>query len=77
MSRRSRSEESAPRFPGSRDAFQMLRRLVVHGTLRNFNDVIATELIDGGMASREHDELIATERGREASRTLSMPRVDS
>jgi hypothetical protein len=62
-------------FPGSRDAFQMLRRLVAHGTLRNYNDVIATELVEAGLASVRQNELLATDEGVAAARTLAMPRL--
>ena len=75
MSRPSRSEDRAPTFAGSRDAFQMLRRLVAHGILRNYNDVIAAELVQAGLASIRQNELIPTDEGVEASRTRSMPRL--
>jgi hypothetical protein len=53
----------------------MLRRLVAHGTLRNYNDVIATELVEAGLASVRQNELRATDEGVAAARTLAMPRL--
>ncbi|HWT29773.1 MAG TPA: hypothetical protein VN240_01970, partial [Propylenella sp.] len=62
-------------FSGSREAFQMLRRLATKGNLRNYNDVIAGELIKQGYA-RPHDKaLVLTDEGREASLNLAIPRL--
>lgn len=60
-------------FNGTRDAFQMLKRLVTKGELRNFNDVIASELIERGLACADGDGLAVTAEGREACRSLAMP----
>ena len=62
-------------FSGSREAFQMLRRLATKGNLRNFNDVIAGELIKQGYARAHDEDLVLTDAGREASISLAMPRL--
>ena len=61
-------------FSGSREAFQMLRRLATKGSLRNFNDVVAGELIKQGYARAQDEDLVLTDEGRVASRDLAMPR---
>jgi hypothetical protein len=66
-------EHSMDIFSGTRDAFQMLKRLVRNGQLRNFNDVIAGELIAGGYAMASEEDLLVTDKGREAFRSLAMP----
>ena len=62
-------------FNGSREAFQMLRRLVTKGSLRNFNDVIAGELIRQGFARAHNEDLVLTDAGREAHLSLAIPRL--
>ena len=61
-------------FSGSREAFQMLRRLARKGDLRNYNDAVAGELIDQGYARARDENLVLTDEGRVASRDLAMPR---
>ena len=60
-------------FQGTHDSFQMLGRLVTKGALRNFNDAIADELIEGGYARVAADQLFPTERGVEIVRTVLWP----
>ena len=62
-------------FSGSREAFQMLRRLATKGNLRNFNDVIAGEPIKQGYARAHDEDLVLTDEGRQASLGLAIPRL--
>ena len=57
------------RFPGSVDALGMLRRAVKHGSLSNFNDVIADQLVASGYATVEQGQLVPTEVGRSVAET--------
>ena len=58
-------------FDGSYESFRMLRRLAKRGSLRNFNDVIADQLVQGGYAIVQAEELVPTEKGSETVRNLA------
>jgi hypothetical protein len=52
-------------FPGSKDAYNMLRRGAQRGALRNFNEAVGEELIDLGFAAIQGAELVVTDAGRQ------------
>ncbi len=57
-------------FPGSWQGFELLRRLVFRGNLRNFNVDLAAELIADGLAVIQGEELVATALGIEVERSI-------
>ncbi len=63
-------------FPGSWNAFELLKRLVFRGPCSRFDPGFAGELISAGFARIEGRELVATETGITAERSamiLPMP----
>ena len=60
-------------FKGSREAFQMLRRLSAKGRFQHFNDAIAAELLGRGYAKLANGTLVPTSEGLDASRILKAP----
>jgi hypothetical protein len=61
-------------FSGSWDGFEMLRRLVFRGSMRNFNRSIAAELIAAGLARIDGEALVATKLGIQTERSVKLPR---
>ena len=68
-----RPSAKAAVFPGSREAFRMLQRLVGKGPMRNYNDALAEELTKRGFACVADGALIPTEEGRAAAARSAAP----
>jgi hypothetical protein len=62
-------DRTKPHFPGTKDAYNMLVRAADRGSLANFNDVIAEQLISSGLAVVEGSQLVPTETGRQMAET--------
>lgn len=65
-----------PRFPGSRDGFALLRRIVRRGSLSAWNEAVAKQLLVSGYASIQRGHLVPTEKGREIAATHASNQYD-